>query len=231
MKTKPSIVAALAFGLGFSVSSHAAMFGFDCITGNNATNCDIGETQLSMEVTAFDSNTVSFLFSNAGPAYSSIADIYFDFGATPNYLLTLPSIPASSAGVSFSLGASPPNLPGGTSYGFTADVAMDSDSPVQLNGINPGEWLEVHFSLASGGTFADLLAELNAADSSILRVGLHVQGFPNGGSESFINGGESVTPVFTPVPEPTTIALLGAGLAGFGFTRRRNRRQAPKTPD
>ncbi len=220
MKTHRNFLLSLFLISGFATNSQAEVFGFSWITNNSLTNCNTGEAQLSMEVTQYDSTTVSFLFSNLGPLDSSITDIYFDFGTTPNYLAITPTLFDQSSGVSFSLGATPANLPGGTSYGFGAHIAMDSNSPVQPNGINPLEWLDVHFSLLAGSTFDDLLAELHAEDLSVLRVGMHVQGFANGGSEAFINDGGDPS---TPVPAPTTIALLGIGLASLGLIRRRNK--------
>jgi hypothetical protein len=90
--------------------------------------------------------------------------------------------------VSFSQGASPPDLPGGEDcvpdFDVTAGFSADSDPPAQPNGVNPTEWLDITFDLQSGQTFDDVVAQLN---SGALRIGIHVQGFANGGSESFIN--------------------------------------------
>jgi len=82
---------------------------------------------------------------------------------------------------------------------------------VQPNGVNPGEYLGITFSLQSGGTFADVISELTTGD---LRVVIHVHGFdPSGGSESFVNN---------PVPVPAAIWLFGSGLLGLvGIARRK----------
>src|SRR5678815_3798843 len=122
--------------------------------------------------------TVNFLFTNTGPLASSITDIYFDWKA-PELALTQGAL-TQSAGVSFGWGATPVNLPAGNTIAFSSDLGLDSNVPTQPSGINPGEWLNIAF----GGSFDELVQGLH---SSALLVGLHVQGFSNGGSESFVS--------------------------------------------
>lgn len=191
--------------------AQAALFSFGCITNNSAANCSTGESQLFVDVTDAGSNQVSFTFTNTGPNLSSIADVYFDDGT----LLGIASIDNSSAGVSFSQGANPGNLPGGNSIGFqtTAGFLADSDAPVQPNGVNPGEYLGITFNLLSGVTYMDTITAMQSGTD--LRIGIHVQGFEYGGSESFINN-------VTVVPIPAAIWLFGTGLIGLiGVARRK----------
>lgn len=170
-----------------------------------------------MIVTAVGSTQVSFQFQNSGPAASSITDIYFDDGS----LLGIASI-TNGTGTSFSQGASPGDLPGGNNispaFQTTAGFLADSDPPTQPNGVNPGEFVTIVFDLQSGKTFADVLSDLS---SGALRIGIHVQGFTGGGSESFVN---TPTPPPPPIPEPGTVLLLGTGLAGAATRLIRRRR-------
>ena len=190
------------------LASSSSALGFSCITGNLAGDCAIGEAQLSVEVIDLGGGQVLFEFTNSGPADSSITDVYFDDGT----LLGLAGLidadddalgSLGDSGVDFTQGASPGDLPGGGSIGFVAiaDFGVDSDPPTQPLGVNPGEMLGIVFDLELGGTYADVLAEL--ADGR-LRIGLHVQGYASGGSESFVN---------VPVPEPGVALLLGMGLS------------------
>ena len=80
---------------------------------------------------------------------------------------------------------------------------------MQPNGVNPGEMVTIIFNLQSGGSLQDVLDELS---DGRLRIGIHVQGYASGGSEAFVN---------TPLPEPGTLALLGAGLLGLALAGRR----------
>jgi len=195
-------------------------FGFFDITHNSTTNEDIGEAQLLVDVSnpAGDHN-VLFTFRNIGSSPSSICDVYFADGT----LLSLASV-TNELGVSFKQAeiakVCPPDLPGGNKitppFHVTGLFKADSDAPVQPNGVNPGEQLGILFTLQSNKEFADTLASL--ADGS-LRIGIHVQGFANSGSESFVN---NPRPVFSPVPVtvPPTALLLGTGLLGLVGLRR-----------
>ena len=81
---------------------------------------------------------------------------------------------------------------------------------VPANGVDAAsESLGVIFNLAGGGTYQDVLDELMNGD---LRIGIHVQAFGDGGSESFVN---------LPIPEPGTAMLMGLGLMLLTHRRRR----------
>lgn len=197
------------------------------ITNNNSAATADGVANLWAEVsdlgTISGQSSVRFKFTNNSNS-SSLTDVYFADGA----LLGISGV-TSSSGVSFTGGsASPPNLPGGNSispaFQTTADFLADADSPPTKNGVQnsdaTGEWLAIDFSLKSGKSFADVLAAL-ALPGSIptesapwLRIGLHVQSFVGGYSESFIN---------SPIPEPEAYAMVLAGLGLVGFMTRRRK--------
>ena len=194
---------------------YAITFPDGCITNNDVSDCSIGD-QFSVSVTSGpDAGQVTFTFSNSGPEASSITDIYFDDGT----LLGIATI-IDGSGTDFEQLASPGDLPGGNPAGFetTAGFSADSESPTQPNGVNPGESVAIVFNLQSGGTLQDVLDELASGE---LKIGIHVQGYEGGGSESFVCCTD--TPPDGSVPESSTLLLLGAGLIAISrFTRKIN---------
>lgn len=200
----------LTAGLALAGQAQAVAVSFFCITGG--ANCATGVAQFGVDVTDPGGGQVKFTFTNDVGDASSITDVYFDDGS----LLGIASI-SSSAGVSFTQIASPANLPGGNNasppFVTTAGFSADSDPPTQPNGVNAAtENLMIFFDLIAGQSFADVIAELTSGE---LRIGIHGQGFGDGGSESFVN---------VPIPIPPAVWLLGSGLVALiGIGRRRNR--------
>lgn len=209
------VILALMLTVGYA---SAIQYGFYNITNNNAADAAIGEAQLFMDVTDYGGGQVLFTFNNIGPAASSITDIYFDDDVP---LLSFSNFVYFTGGVSYTMNATPTNLPGGNDplYHFSSNYDYDSSTPVQPNGINPAESLGLIFNYTDSYTINDVLASL--ADTSF-RVGLHVQGFASGGSESFIDN----PPTPPAVPEPGSMLLLGTGLLGLAiFGKRRMNRE------
>lgn len=206
-------VALMMVGVMGAANVHAVLdtqtYGFYNITHNSAADALIGEAQLSVQVSDYGTGGVGFKFMNAGPADCVITEIYLQNGS----LLEFISIDESLLGVDYQEdevgSASPGNLPGGRSMGpqFIASqgFSIKPIDPAPYWGVEPGEWVEIMYSLQSGTTYANIIDELNNAD---LRVGIHVQAYADGGSESFVN-----------VPEMATMSLLGLG--GLALRKRR----------
>ena len=206
------LILILAFGLTFSTEARADLYGFYNISGNDAVDAAIGESQFFVNVTEPGGGQALFTFLNIGPEASSITDIYFDDGS----LLGIASIDNTDPGVLFSQLASPSNLPAANNatppFMTTAGFSADSDPAVQPDGVNPGETVGILFDLQSGQTYADVLNKLS--DTS-LRIGIHTQGFASGGSESFVN---NMNPV--PVPGAVLLGMIGLSVTGVKLRKR-----------
>lgn len=215
LKGLKAITAAALISIGTAWVANAGVYSFGAITANGVGSPGIGESQMTVVVTDGGGGLVNFEFVNAGPLASSITDVYFDDDAS-----VLNSITGliGGAGVNFSIGAAPANLPSGNPMGFFAGFSADSDSPtIPLNGVNPGESLDVLFDLVAPMSFGDVITAL---DLGTLRIGIHVQAFDNKASESFINC-DSAGLCPTPVPEPGPLGLLGIGFVALYIARRR----------
>lgn len=179
------------------------------ITNTSATNTAAGQNQIWLDVTSPQPNQVLFTLGNTGSVTSTITQIYFEQGP----LSSIAQI--ANSGVDFAQ-VSPGVLPGGNGkpISFATTFETDADNPRPKNGVNNGpaggDTVGVLFNLASGRTLEDVLSQL---ESGQFRIGMHVQNFSNGGSESFM--------VHT--PEPATAAMF---LAALGLLRVRRRQAA-----
>jgi len=222
------LLLALAASAFVASPAEAVTYGFQALTSDSPEAVSTGESQFFVEVTDPGNDQVAFTFYNTGPNASSITDIYFDDGA----LFGIASIAGSGSGVSFSPGADPGffaagfglNPPFVTSQGFSAD----SNDPPGPNGVNPGEYVTITFDLQAGQDFQSVIDALTAglnlsagdnpdSPNDTLRIGIIAHGFAGGGSEYFLNSGAVV-------PEPSSLAIAGFGLAGLAFCLRRKRK-------
>ncbi len=188
-------------------------YSFDAITSNSSADTAIGEAQMTVEVTNPSAGQVLFTFKNAGSQASSITQVYFDDGP----ITSIASI-QNGTGVNFAIPATPSNLPGaaGVIPPFTANLSAGATAPVQPNGVNPGEQVGILTNLQSGKTFNNVITSLNNAS---MRIGIHVQGFADCFSESFIN--VPTAPPQTVVPAPAAVMLGGIGISLIGWLRRK----------
>jgi len=200
----------LLFG-GFCANDCAASVTYDVynvvgVSNNDAGNTAIGEAQLSVELIDLSGGQIEFVFRNSGSEKCSITDVYFDDRCELLSNLWV----VNSPGVQYTQWATPSNLPAGNNltphFETTLGLSADSDPPVSHNGVNPGEYLGIRFDLQCGSGIADVG---NCIDSGGLRIGLKVQAFADGGSETFVA-----------VPAPGALMLGSLGVCVVGWLRR-----------
>jgi hypothetical protein len=191
-------------------AASSTTFYFECITNYDSLTA-ASAPQFTGTLSTYSSNYVQFTISNAsGGDTSSITDIYFDDAA---HCLSRMSI-VNSTGVRFADGAYPTNLPGasGADPDFSTNFSADSDSPTISNGVNTGEYIIFRFK----GNYSTVLQNLNASN---LRVGIYVQGYADGGTESFVSTATYPIPN-APAPRAIMLVFLGLGLVRRPHSRR-----------
>jgi hypothetical protein len=167
-----------------------------------------------------EGSSVLFNITNSGDAAAPsmfISQVFFDdknsFFDDDTYLSS-PLVNIGNVGeVAFSGGASNDRLPQGGN-GFTTNYAFSSNNGAgNAFGIQGGESLGLRFT-------GDYNLVISALNSGALKLGLHVQGLPNGQSDSYISSNTQDT------PEPLTMLAAGAAV-GFGtmFKKQRDRTQ------
>lgn len=195
-------VGALALAAG---SANAVIVNFVEITNNTP---DDVSGQLLLDINDLGGGVISFDLSNLGPLNSTVEQ--FNVQDLDGLFSDMIAVNDNPNAVAFTEDAPAANLPSGNNVSFVSTWGASADPPPAQRGVDPGESLELQFSLANGKTFADVLASLGTGK---LRAGLHVI--------SIGTAEESETYVSNPlIPTPGTLAIAGA--AGLiGIRRRR----------
>ena len=199
------MVAALL--LAGAVSADAATLIFERVTDNGATDIS---SDLYLEVTDLGGGEALFQLTRGDVYDGFLRNIYFqDTGGQFTTIRFEESF--SSPSVSMGSGSSPANPPG--LRPFETDWAFDADTPRPSHrSIGPGE--TGGFIATYSGTYDDVYFGL--IDGSI-RVAVHAQGLEDGQSDTFV----AISQAF-PIPEPSSVMLLGFG--GLFLLTRRSRR-------
>ena len=204
---------ALVFLVVLSTEAGAKTFEFKNVSANNTADAAAGEAQLTVDVTAVGSNKVMFTFINSDtisdPQQMFIRNVYFYDGMLSDPVITGPT---TENEVAFTDPSKPEALPGFEEGLLTAFFAADRDThPAGSDwGVNVGEYLSITFTYDPlEYSYAALLSDIGSED---VILGIKVQGFEGGGSESFV----------TPIPPSVILSILGLGVVGLGLKLRKH---------
>ncbi len=225
------VLGVVLVGRGGSVTYGAATFGFTSTSASTAADAAIGEAQFFMDLLDESARQVRFDLRNTGPTASSITEVFFEDrgGELEPVFASVTPVTVAGSGVTFAKTGTTSALVFSElfePFTVTPELTLTATAPVVTNGIGPGESLRLVGNLTDDIVTSQLMSRL---ENGTVRVALRAQGFPDGGTATFLNNTTSVvTPSVLPTPTPGVIpapgaillASLGAGLVGWLRRRR-----------
>lgn len=210
----PRLLAALLAGATlFGASAASAFTYYDFAFGNITNQSPQVGNLLNLQVSD-DPSAVFFRVQNlADPSTNMFIDsVWFDW-KTPASLSGLAfSSAQSSSGVQYDPPGQPGDPPGSNkpSLNWSTDAGFQPHSHDNSDAIRGGQT----GAFTASASLSDVKTWL---DSGALRLAIHVQGIPNGSSDTYVtynNGSDGPNPPAS-VPVPAAVWLFGSALAGF----------------
>jgi hypothetical protein len=185
---------ALVVGVAVAVAGQVEALTFEvgCVTGNDASDCAIGEAQFAIDVT-ISGTVASFEFTNTGPDRARITDIYFS--DPTSFFDPSTAVLSATGNVVFSRPATPTSW---GALGFRVDYSWGSRG---IRGIDTGESLTIAMQMSPGVSLSEDDIARARFQTGTFDIGLKAGAFASGGSEGF-----------KPIPEARAGLLFAAGL-------------------
>jgi hypothetical protein len=227
MKTRNLIIAAATLGM---IASSDAAVSFNVFSLNSNNSPDAPTSWFNVGLVVNGNATATFSVTNlvATGNATKISEIWLGTTGAPNdpndgffSFFNSDGVIGGVGSFNYNINYNPNDNQGGVPWGVevTGDAAQGNNAAT----LNPGETLNITFSLVNQSTTEQDLIDAFNADPQQLGIAFHVQSIGTGYSEKY-----QALPKSGPIDDPgpnvpdggTTVTLLGFSLLGLGAVRR-----------